>query len=533
MASINSFQRNVLLAVCMVLFALSGTCVSAEQGAEVTVTAEAITVTAAGEEVTAMMLRVVDPDGELVCDRRSDGSPISWSPEAGDPDGLYTWEVSTGTAGQTRTRDDARELETRIRPWRESGGVTIEGGAIVLPTEDEAGAESREVGLLEEMASGATRALAMVMDLLATPAHADQVFNDDVIAVGSLGVGQDSANGQDFGFDTLRFRENNLRIHFQDTSNSASFPSRDWRIIINDSTNGGASYFAIEDSDAARKIFTIEAGAPANSLYVEDYGRVGLGTATPVVELHIKDSDTPTVRLEQDGSGGWAPQTWDMAGNETNFFIRDVTNGSKLPFRIQPNTPSSTLCLKSGGNVGIGTWSPAANLEVETTSEDATLLMDRTDGAKAEVSAVSSHVRMGSLSDHEVQLVANDTTAVTIDTTGDVLVAGNLEVGSSRELKENIRALDGEEAMAALTALQPVRYNYKRSPEEETLGFIAEDVPDLVATKDRKSLNPMDMVAVLVKVTQEQQQRIEALSERIRKLEGALEAASGSRPDSL
>ena len=127
----------------------------------------------------------------------------------------------------------------------------------------------------------------------------------------------------------------------------------------------------------------------------------------------------------------------------------------------------------------------------------------------------------------------NDTTAVTIATTGDVLVAGNLEVGSSRALKENIRALDGEAAMAALKALQPVRYNYKRSPEEETLGFIAEDVPDLVSTKDRNSLNPMDMVAVLVKVTQEQQQLIEALSERIEKLEGALDAASGSRPDSL
>ena len=37
------------------------------------------------------------------------------------------------------------------------------------------------------------------------------------------------------------------------------------------------------------------------------------------------------------------------------------------------------------------------------------------------------------------------------------------------------------------------------------MGFIAEDVPDLVATKDRKGLSPMDIVAVLTKVLQEQQ----------------------------
>ena len=47
------------------------------------------------------------------------------------------------------------------------------------------------------------------------------------------------------------------------------------------------------------------------------------------------------------------------------FFIRDITNGSKIPFLIEPKTPESTLCLKSSGKIGIGTWYPTANLEVE------------------------------------------------------------------------------------------------------------------------------------------------------------------------
>jgi hypothetical protein len=193
----------------------------------------------------------------------------------------------------------------------------------------------------------------------------DILHYDDVIITGSLCVGFDCQNGELFGFDTIILKEHNLRIYFNDTSYTASYPTNNWRMTINDSTNGGASYFSIDDVDDGTSIFKIEAGAPSNSLYVEDYGRVGLGTSTPVVELHIKDSDTPTNRLEQDSSGGWTAQTWDVAGNESNFFIRDATNGSKLPFRIQPSTPSSTLCLKSEGYVGIGTWSPAANLDIE------------------------------------------------------------------------------------------------------------------------------------------------------------------------
>jgi hypothetical protein len=209
-------------------------------------------------------------------------------------------------------------------------------------------------------------------------ANKDVLHYDDVIITGSLCVGFDCQDGESFGFDTIILKEHNLRIYFNDTSYTASYPTNNWRMTVNDSTNGGASYFSIDDVDDGTSIFKIEAGAPSNSLYVEDYGRVGLGTSTPVVELHIKDSDTPTNRLEQDSSGGWTAQTWDVAGNESNFFIRDATNGSKLPFRIQPGTPSSTLSLKSDGNVGIGTWSPADPLHVVQNNSNAALQLEVT-----------------------------------------------------------------------------------------------------------------------------------------------------------
>jgi len=95
----------------------------------------------------------------------------------------------------------------------------------------------------------------------------------------------------------------------------------------------------------------------------------------------------------------------------------------------------------------------------------------------------------------------------------------NWYTGSSREYKENIRELTTEEAVLAFNKLNPVTFNYKIDKEGKHAGFIAEDVPDLVASKDRKGLSSMDIVAVLTRVVQEQQKTISDLSEKIKKLE--------------
>ena len=169
----------------------------------------------------------------------------------------------------------------------------------------------------------------------------------------------DCASNEAFGFDTIRVKENNLRMHFDDTSSSASFPSNDWRFIFNDSGNGGASYFRIEDSTAGTNPFQIDAGAPTNSLHVDSAGDVGIGTSNAVVELHVVDGDSPTLRLEQDGSDGFTPQTFDIAANETNFFVRDVNNSSNLPFRILPGSGNDdAIVIAADGDIGLGTDAP-------------------------------------------------------------------------------------------------------------------------------------------------------------------------------
>jgi len=259
-------------------------------------------------------------------------------------------------------------------------------------------------------------------------------------------VGMDCINGESFGFDTIRLKENNLRIRFQDTSSTSSFPTNDWQIVANDSGNGGASYLAFEDVDHTRKPFLVEGGSRDSALYVDDSGRVGLGTSTPAEDLHIWYGDTPTIRLHQSGSG-WAPQTWDISGNEANFFIRDVTNGSKLPFRIQPGTPSSALSLKSSGNVGIGTWDPDASLEIQTTGKPAAVLLENTGNGTWYVSSADD----GTFTIATSKTVGDE--LFIIDSSGNLTTSGTVNGISDVHAKRDFVPVDGSQILTAVARL--------------------------------------------------------------------------------
>ncbi len=265
-------------------------------------------------------------------------------------DGLYIYElVAAPHASQDAKRALSREQGNGSLPTGglQSGSFRVLDGQIIKPGVVERTKDTNDNTPVTDADTGR-----------------DQVFADDLIVQGSICSGFDCINNESFGADTLRLKENNLRIHFEDTSASGGFPTNDWRITANDQASGGASYMSIDDVTGNKVPFKITAGAPSNSLLVNSSGNVGLGTAIPVLDLQITTSNTPAIRLEQDGSGGFTAQTWDIAGNEANFFIRDVTGGSTLPFRIQPGAASSTVYISTNSRVGIGTTSPAEKLDV-------------------------------------------------------------------------------------------------------------------------------------------------------------------------
>jgi hypothetical protein len=373
-------------------------------------------------------------------------------------DGVYKYEIRAILSESPTSSDEAqRGLVPVAKAPVQSGSFSVLEGRFVAQ-----GVTEQNVG---EQTGGSSGTDGNVIN--------DQVILDDLIVDGSICVGFDCVNGESFGFDTLRLKENNLRIHFQDTSTSASFPTNDWRISINDSANGGADYFAVQDVDAGQNVFVIEASAGSNALYVDDYGRVGLGTSTPAVELEVRDGDTPTVRLNQDGSSGWSAQTWDLAGNEANFFIRDVTNGSQLPFRIQPGADSNALTIKSNNDVGIGTWTPEGSLHIARTGSNPKLVFERTD----------DHATMWAFNNasNGLRLSANGTQQFLLTTGGEMTIEGEMNAvafnpTSDVNLKEGFAAVNGRDVLALLADIPITTWNFKSQGQDvRHIGPMAQD----------------------------------------------------------
>lgn len=316
-------------------------------------------------------LIISGPEGYYERFSFSAGGPIEFVPAAlaGDnlPDGTYRYELRImGVPGMSRDRNSDQPVT--IEPIEGGfGSFSIQGGQLVTSNVAEA-----------PYKGSSFRASKVVGEERGELVAEEQTFVTDVEVQGSLCVGIDCTTSENFGFDTIRLKENNLRIKFDDTSNSGSFPNHDWQLTANETSNGGMNKFSIDNTTTGRTPFTVEGNAPNNTLYIADEGRIGIRTTTPVVPVHMTDGNTPAVRLEQDGSSGFAAQTWDVAGNETNFFIRDVTNSSKLPFKIRPGAPTNSLFIDTDGDVGMGTASPQAPLHMNKATGNAAEMMRMT-----------------------------------------------------------------------------------------------------------------------------------------------------------
>jgi endosialidase-like protein len=310
-------------------------------------------------------------------------------------DGQYTYELrltpgfssdvkealkaAREKGSEAEVKRDLRRRGQLLAPVVQSGGFAVVNGMVIVAGAQEA--PTRNAALQPQSVPVAPAAPVVAASSGRTNVkirrnHAafvnffDFVIADDLIVQGSICAGLDCADGENFGFDTIRVKENNTRIQFDDTSTSAGFPANNWQIRANDSGSGGVNFLGFVDqgatgnSETGTIVFAVNSGAGANSLRVASNSNVGLGTATPALDMHVNTTDTPAIRLEQNNSGGFTAQTWDIGANEANFFVRDVTSGSRLPFRVRPGAPTSSIDISASGNVGINTASPGSTLDV-------------------------------------------------------------------------------------------------------------------------------------------------------------------------
>lgn len=454
----------------------------------------------------------IDPQFEIV---RPDGAGAATVTLAGDARGPLRFEFDAD-APIVLTTDMLAELRAAdgLYAWRATFEPILDEAtrALLAASRTDDSIAPPAIGVPSR--SGSIRLvdggfLASVIEPLegddGTPPTRDQIIGDDLIVNGgSLCVGFDCVDGESFGSDTIRIKENNLRIHFQDTSNSGSFPTNDWRLVANSDQNGGAEFFGIQDAGTGRYPLYLEAAAPADAIYLDSSGSVGFGTNQPVVELHVTNGDSPTIRLDQNGSSGFTPQAWDVVGNETSFFVRDATNGSTLPFRIRPTAPSNSLVVDTDGDIGVGILTSAAALHVRRngTYPGEWLRIDVPDDGDP----------------------ATEDRRMVLDNAGNLFVGGAITQLSSRHSKGNLLAVAGDQVLAKLAELPLWTWNYLSANETDRhIGPVAEDFYRTFGfgTSER-SLSPSDVAGVALAASQALQQEIEERDQRIEELEARL-----------
>lgn len=524
-----------------------------------------------------LVLTVSDPEGTVTRQEYKSGSAPSFSlfDAKGNKrfDGVYSWELqgypvlSASTkerlAESRKTGDATVELELRraglLPPVTiQAGAFSISGGAFIQNDL----AEDRDK---ENEQQPRVRGKASASGL--TPMfEKDQVIPDDLIVQGSGCFGFDCVNNESFGFDTIRMKENNTRIKFEDTS-VGTFPTNDWQLTANDSASGGLSKFSIEDITGAKVPFTVEAGAATNSIYVDSTGRLGLRTSTPVLDVHVATSNTPGIRLEQNNAGGFTAQTWDIAGNEANFFVRDVTGGSRLPFRIRPGAPTSSVDIGADGQVGVGTASATAKLHVVDDAAGASVVrlqntnaagfssfefQDNSGNAEANfgIDNANSTLRMNSISGNDIVMLTESTERLRLDSDGDVGIncnnpasdlviasgggcslpsssinagAAQFTVASSRTFKQNLSPVQVPDILEKIADIGVYTYDFIQGPKDR-LGLMAEDFHKVFGRGSDKFIDGGEVQTALWLAVQQLTAQNKALTERLAALESQVVA---------
>ncbi len=425
------------------------------------------------------LVRLQTPDGRILetqFSRASDASVEAALARAINlPDGQYKWQIiqsanvslslqAAARAGREASSDSLPRGWPQAVPVR-FGVITLNGGALVRASESEV--------------SGVGAGKGQAKDL---------VINDDLIVNGGSGsacIGMDCANTESFGTDTLRLKENNTRLTFDDTSNSGAFPNRDWELQANESSNGGANAFFIRDRTGGTSPLVVEAGGAENTLYVAPGSKVGVGTNIPLRSLHALTGDTPGIRLEQTASLGFPAQTWDLTGNEVGLTIRDHSNNTQ-PFRIRPLAPTNAVVVAGNGNVGLGIAAPTASLQVA--------------GPTMSVGG----------------------TNMVLDGAGNLSIAGMLTTGSSRSLKEDLVAAAADSVLQKLASLPIYTWQYIGASERH-IGPVAEEFHAAFGFgSDPQRVAPGDMAGVAMVATQALQAEVAEKEARISELEARL-----------
>ena len=195
----------------------------------------------------------------------------------------------------------------------------------------------------------------------------------DTIVHGNLGIGTTSPDQKLEVHGNILLGNNDVHSFIHGGAVVAVSADTDILIVADSNDTSGAapagdiifgSGSAVDTNQ--NRDFTFAQAYPSNvprneHMRITGDGNVGIGTASPDTDLHIYGSTSQTnIFLGEDGSA-------DKAGIIKYFQGDNSSNPGRLVFGNWGDDFSNgttTMCIKKGGNVGIGTTSPVCELDV-------------------------------------------------------------------------------------------------------------------------------------------------------------------------
>ena len=124
-------------------------------------------------------------------------------------------------------------------------------------------------------------------------------------------------------------------------------------------TNYGHQWKWWAESNVMYFGFSTDESTYSTKLAIESSGDVGIGTTSPQKKLHVSSGDQSTARIR-------LSNTNTASGGDNIELVAGVHNVTQDGFSIYNASGGGTqFVIQGGGNVGIGTDSPSAKLEVE------------------------------------------------------------------------------------------------------------------------------------------------------------------------